>query len=69
MVDALLKTNVPWLLEGSVVVEFLEILSYGFSIWMFVDALRRKAEFYWFVIIIVLMPILVFSEAHYCPRR
>ena len=37
--------------------EFLVILSYGFSIWMFVDALRRKAEFYWFVIIIFLMPI------------
>ncbi len=28
------------------------ILSYAFSVWMFVDALRRKAEFYWFLVIL-----------------
>ena len=36
---------------------FLELLSFGFSLWMFVDALRRKADFYWYVLIILLMPI------------
>ena len=35
-------------------VPFLEILSFGFSLWMFVDALRRKADFYWYVLIILL---------------
>ena len=28
------------------------ILSYAFSVWMFVDALRRKAEFYWYLVIL-----------------
>lgn len=36
---------------------FLELLSFGFSLWMFVDALRRKADFYWYILIILLMPI------------
>ena len=37
--------------------ELLNLLGIGFSIWMFVDALRRKADFYWYVLIILLMPI------------
>ena len=37
--------------------ELLNLLGIGFSIWMFVDALRRKAEFYWYILIILLMPI------------
>jgi len=37
--------------------QLLELLSFGFSLWMFVDALRRKADFYWYILIILLMPI------------
>ena len=37
--------------------ELLNLLGIGFSIWMFVDALRRKADFYWYILIILLMPI------------
>ena len=37
--------------------ELLNILGFGFSLWMFVDALRRKADFYWYILIILLMPI------------
>ena len=34
----------------------LYYIALAFSLWMFVDALRRRAEFYWFPIIILLGP-------------
>ena len=36
--------------------DLLNILGYGFSLWMFVDALKRKADFYWYILIIMLPP-------------